>query len=201
MLKSCAGWALILAGLLVAGHMVVEPLYHATDPEMPVNPVWEAINPVMAAAILLGCGVAWGRKRRGRRRRSGLARLDRGQRPLPRPCGGCAGLLLELVQRAEPGVRRDPPGRGVGGVDGSGRGDAAALHLAGAAADRKGLTQGATPVPAGHAGRRSRKSICFEGIAGPSPDGAEAIASGSAIVGVAAPFRRNDALPDPLPMG
>ena len=61
--KSCAGWALIIAGLLVAGHMVIEPLYHATDPAMPVNPVWEAINPVMAAAILLGCGIAFGRKR------------------------------------------------------------------------------------------------------------------------------------------
>ena len=63
MLKVCAGWALILVGLVVAVHMVVEPLYHATDPEMPVNAVWEAINPVMAAAILLGCVIAYGRKR------------------------------------------------------------------------------------------------------------------------------------------
>ena len=64
MLKSCVGWALILIGLVVAGHMVIEPLYHVTDPEMPVNFVWEVINPVLAAAIILGCGAAYGEKRR-----------------------------------------------------------------------------------------------------------------------------------------
>ena len=64
MLKRCAAWTLILGGLLVAGHMVIEPLYHVSDPEKPVNFVWELINPVMAAVILLGCGVAYAQKRR-----------------------------------------------------------------------------------------------------------------------------------------
>ena len=64
MWKFCAGWALILVGLTVAVHMVIEPLYHVTDPKMPVNFVWEAINPALAAAILLGCGAAYVLKRR-----------------------------------------------------------------------------------------------------------------------------------------
>ena len=64
MLRHSAAWTLILGGLLVAVHMVVEPLYHVSDPDRPVNFVWEVINPVMAAVILLGCGVACAQKRR-----------------------------------------------------------------------------------------------------------------------------------------
>ena len=52
--RQIVGAALILIGIVVAVHTVVEPLYHASSQASPYSPMWNYINPLMALAILLG---------------------------------------------------------------------------------------------------------------------------------------------------
>jgi hypothetical protein len=52
--RQIVGAALILIGIVVAVHTVVEPLYHASSQASPYSPIWSYINPLMALAILLG---------------------------------------------------------------------------------------------------------------------------------------------------
>ena len=53
-LRQVIGAVLILVGALVAIHTVVEPLYHVSTQASPYSPNWNAINPLMALAIVLG---------------------------------------------------------------------------------------------------------------------------------------------------
>ena len=53
MLKRISGIYLILMGIAVAVHTVVEPLYHASGPGQPYSPFWDILNPLMAVAIAL----------------------------------------------------------------------------------------------------------------------------------------------------
>ena len=52
--RQIVGAVLILIGIVVAVHTVVEPLYHASSQASPYSPIWSYINPLMALAILLG---------------------------------------------------------------------------------------------------------------------------------------------------
>ena len=52
--RQIVGAALILIGIVVAVHTVVEPLYHASSQASPYSPMWRYINPLMALAIVLG---------------------------------------------------------------------------------------------------------------------------------------------------
>ena len=61
-LKQIVGVVLFLIGALVAIHTVVEPLYHASSEASPYSPNWTYINPLMAAAIVLGLIFACMRK-------------------------------------------------------------------------------------------------------------------------------------------
>ena len=61
-LRRVTGAVLILIGALVAIHTVVEPLYHASTQANPYSPNWNAINPLMAVAIVLGLVFACIRK-------------------------------------------------------------------------------------------------------------------------------------------
>ena len=54
MLRQVIGAVLILIGALVAIHVVIEPLYHASSQASPYSPIWNYINPLMALAIGLG---------------------------------------------------------------------------------------------------------------------------------------------------
>ena len=61
--RQIVGAALILIGIVVAVHTVVEPLYHASSQASPYSPIWSYINPLMALAILLGLIFGCMRKR------------------------------------------------------------------------------------------------------------------------------------------
>ena len=61
--RQIVGATLILIGIVVAVHTVVEPLYHASSQASPYSPIWSYINPLMALAILLGLIFGCMRKR------------------------------------------------------------------------------------------------------------------------------------------
>ena len=61
--RQIVGAVLILIGIVVAVHTVVEPLYHASSQASPYSPIWSYINPLMALAILLGLIFGCMRKR------------------------------------------------------------------------------------------------------------------------------------------
>ena len=54
MIRRIVGVVLIAIGAVVAVHMVVEPLYHASSEASPYSPIWSIINPFMALAVVLG---------------------------------------------------------------------------------------------------------------------------------------------------
>ena len=147
MWKFCAGWALILVGLLVAVHMVIEPLYYVTDPKMPVNFVWEAINPALAAAILLGCGAAYVLKRRTERDGT----VSRAWITANVHFYGFLAVAMlffwnwfNVLNPAFAGTH--PPAR-FGNLDGYRRSDAIALAVVRRAAGREGMTEVARGAP------------------------------------------------------
>ena len=63
MIQRIIGAFLVAMAVAVAGHTVVEPLYHVSEEGQPYSPFWRILNPLMAAAILLGVILGWQRKR------------------------------------------------------------------------------------------------------------------------------------------
>ncbi|MYJ52086.1 MAG: hypothetical protein F4093_05380, partial [Gammaproteobacteria bacterium] len=61
--KRLIGIALIAIGAIVAVHTIVEPLYHVSSDAYPYSPLWSAINPLTALAIVLGVICAHARKK------------------------------------------------------------------------------------------------------------------------------------------
>ncbi len=48
------GIVLMVTGIVVAVHTVVEPLYHVSSEELPYSPLWTHINRLMLLSIVLG---------------------------------------------------------------------------------------------------------------------------------------------------
>lgn len=63
MLNRVGGVFLIAMAVVIAGHTVIEPLYHTSLTEQPYSRVWDVLNPLMAVAILLGLRVTYVRKK------------------------------------------------------------------------------------------------------------------------------------------
>ena len=61
--KRLVGIILIAIGAIVAVHTIVEPLYHVSSGTYPYSPLWSAINPLTALAIVLGVICARVRKK------------------------------------------------------------------------------------------------------------------------------------------
>ena len=53
----------IVVGVVVALHTIVEPLYHTTSDAQPYAPLWNILDPIMAVAIVLTVIFAYIRKR------------------------------------------------------------------------------------------------------------------------------------------
>ena len=98
--KRSIGIVLIVIGVTVAVHTIVEPLYHVSSEAHPYSPLWTLLDPLMGLAIVLGLIVLSPYATR-RQRRAGRAR-DLGtagsQYPVLRLSGRGYPLLLELVQ-------------------------------------------------------------------------------------------------------
>ena len=62
-LKRVIGIFLILAGIAVAGHLIVEPLYHTSTEADPSSPLWQVFHPVVIAAIVFTLIFSYARKR------------------------------------------------------------------------------------------------------------------------------------------
>jgi hypothetical protein len=63
MLKQIVGAILIIVGVAVAVHTVVEPLYHVSTDGQPYIPLWNILNPLMVLAIVLGLIFGYIRKK------------------------------------------------------------------------------------------------------------------------------------------
>lgn len=63
MLRRIIGLALIVIGVVVAVHMMIEPLYHTSSEANPYSPLWNIIDPFMALAVVLGVIFSYIRKR------------------------------------------------------------------------------------------------------------------------------------------
>ena len=53
-IRRIVGVVLIVIGVVVAVHTIVEPLYHVSSEARPGSPIWSMINPAMALAVVLG---------------------------------------------------------------------------------------------------------------------------------------------------
>ena len=62
-LKRVIGIFLIVAGIAVAGHLIVEPLYHTSTEAEPSSPLWQVFHPVVIAAIVFTLIFSYARKR------------------------------------------------------------------------------------------------------------------------------------------
>ena len=63
MLRRIAGIVLIVVGVVVAVHTVVEPLYYVSTEASPDSPIWSIIDPFQALAVALGVIFGYIRKR------------------------------------------------------------------------------------------------------------------------------------------
>lgn len=63
MLKQIVGAILIIVGVAVAIHTVIEPLYHVSTDEQSYSPFWNILNPLMVLAIVLGLIFGYIRKK------------------------------------------------------------------------------------------------------------------------------------------
>ena len=63
MLRRIAGVVLIVVGVVVAVHTVVEPLYYVSTETSPDSPIWSIIDPFQALAVVLGVIFGYIRKR------------------------------------------------------------------------------------------------------------------------------------------
>ena len=119
MLRRIIGAALIVIASVVAVHMIVEPLYHASSEASPHSPIWSIIDPFMALAVVLGTIFGYIRKR-------GVDREGGGAPGYPRVFGSQHAVLRfpvrwhpvlpELVQLPESGFYRNGDGYDLPGV-------------------------------------------------------------------------------------
>ena len=63
MLKQIVGAILIIVGVAVAIHTVIEPLYHASSDGQPYSPFWDILNLLMILSIVLGLIFGYIRKK------------------------------------------------------------------------------------------------------------------------------------------
>ena len=63
MLRQIVGVVLIVVGVVVAVHAVVEPLYYVSTEASPDSLIWSIIDPFMALAVVLGVIFGYIRKR------------------------------------------------------------------------------------------------------------------------------------------
>ncbi len=53
-IERIVGVVLIVIGLVIAIHTIIEPLYHVSTDASPYSPGWNILDPVMALAVVLG---------------------------------------------------------------------------------------------------------------------------------------------------
>ena len=63
MLKQIVGAILLIVGIAVAIHTVIEPLYHASSDGQPYSPFWNILNLLMVLSIILGLIFGYIRKK------------------------------------------------------------------------------------------------------------------------------------------
>ncbi|MDE2799189.1 MAG: hypothetical protein OXI94_11050 [Gemmatimonadota bacterium] len=63
MLKQIVGAILLIVGVAVAIHTVVEPLYHVSTDEQLYSSFWSILNPLMVLSIILGLIFGYIRKK------------------------------------------------------------------------------------------------------------------------------------------
>ena len=62
-IRRIVGVVLVAIGTVVAVHMIVEPLYHASSEANPYSPIWNILDPFMALAVVLGVIFGYIRKK------------------------------------------------------------------------------------------------------------------------------------------
>ena len=62
--KRIVGIVLVVIGVAVAVHTIVEPLYHVSSEAHPYSPLWTILDPLMGLAIVLGLIVGYPRMKR-----------------------------------------------------------------------------------------------------------------------------------------
>ena len=62
-IRRIVGVVLVAIGTVVAVHMIVEPLYHASSEVNPYSPIWNILDPFMALAVVLGVIFGYIRKK------------------------------------------------------------------------------------------------------------------------------------------
>ena len=119
--KRIIGSVLIVIGVTVAVHTIVEPLYHVSSEAHPYSPLWTILDPLMGLAIVLGLVVGYPRMKHagsaGPDAPGDLGTAGRHDNIL-RLSGRGHPLLLELVQhhvdqrrlRPRKGRERERPG-------------------------------------------------------------------------------------------
>ena len=53
-LERLVGGVLLAIGAVVAGHTIIEPLYHVSSAASPYSPMWRIIDPLEVLAVVLG---------------------------------------------------------------------------------------------------------------------------------------------------
>lgn len=53
-IRRIAGVLLVVVGIVVGVHTIIEPLYHVSSEANPYSPVWGFINPLTTLAVILG---------------------------------------------------------------------------------------------------------------------------------------------------
>ena len=87
-LKRIVGVVLLAIGTVVAGHTIIEPLYHVSSAASPYSPMWRIIDPLQALAIVLGVICGYIRKR-------SVARD--GEAPITRECLAANALFYGFL--------------------------------------------------------------------------------------------------------
>ena len=90
-LKRIVGVVLLAIGAVVAGHTIIEPLYHVSSAASPYSPMWRIIDPLQALAIVLGVICGYIRKR-------SVARD--GEAPITRECLAANALFYPVRGRS-----------------------------------------------------------------------------------------------------
>ena len=63
MIRRTAGILLVATGVVVAVHMIIEPLYHVSSEANPVSLIWGLIDPMTALAVVVGVIFGYARTR------------------------------------------------------------------------------------------------------------------------------------------
>lgn len=62
--KRIVGIVLVVIGVAIGVHTIVEPLYHVSSETHPYSPLWTILDPLMGLAIVLGLIVGYPRMKR-----------------------------------------------------------------------------------------------------------------------------------------